>query len=85
MYVSLDILGIEKISERQGYIFVLTLGTFTCTKFDEFSKTFQPASAPPPHPIFGKQCRAFFGRPKNLQRNLFGLPQKPQRNFLDRK
>ena len=56
-----------------------------------------------PHPIFGKQCWAFFGRPKNLQRNSFGLawpppffrkfivftapkfPEKPQRNFSDRK
>ena len=26
-----------------------------------------------PRRIFGKQCCAFFGRPKNLQRNSFGL------------
>ena len=31
----------------------------------------------PPHPIFGKQCCAFFGRPKNLQRNSFGLAWPP--------
>ena len=32
---------------------------------------------PPPHPIFGKQCCAFFGTPKNLQRNSFGLAWPP--------
>ena len=31
----------------------------------------------PPHPIFGKLCCAFFGRPENLQRNSFGLAWPP--------
>ena len=41
-----------------------------------FRKTSKRPLTPPRH-IFGKQCCAFFGTPKNLQRNSFGLAWPP--------
>ena len=65
---------------------IWALGTFTCTKFDEFSENFQTASDPSPPPMFKKLCCAFCNEIfRGAATPPFFFTEKAQQNFSDRK